>query len=53
MGLLNWWKHEERADTETSPKVSDSDTGVSAALLAALLGSAEISREKGRFLWLT
>ena len=46
MGLLNWWKHEERADTETSPKVSDSDTGVSAALLAALLGSAEISREK-------
>lgn len=46
MGLLNRWKHEERADTEVSQKVSDSDTSVSAALLAALLGNAEISREK-------
>lgn len=44
MNLLKWWKQEERADTST--KVTDSDTNVSAALLRALMGSTEITREQ-------
>lgn len=46
MGLLNWWKHEERADTQSEQKVSDSDTGISAALLKTLMGKTEMSREE-------
>lgn len=44
MKLLKWWKQEERADT--SEKVTDSDTNVSAALLQALMGSTEITRSQ-------
>lgn len=44
MKLLKWWKQEERADT--SEKVTDSDTNVSADLLKSLMGNTEITRSQ-------